>query len=190
VPPVSARRAELAAGALEYVLTEGLVGLSLRPMAAALGTSDRMLVYHFGGKDALVTEVVQLASDRVAGSLTEPDTALTGPGDLVRYAWRALTGPGAGGSMRLYLELCVLCLREPGRWTAVQQRIREPWLALLRSALAELGVAAADVPALADLVLDTLDGLLLDRMVSPDPDRADAAAAAFADLLDRSAARR
>jgi AcrR family transcriptional regulator len=184
---VSARRAELAAGALEYVLAEGLVGLSLRPLAAALGTSDRMLVYHFGGKDALVADIVALASDRLAGSLTEPDTAITGPGDLVRYAWQALAGAGTGGSMRLYLELCVLCLREPGRWTAAQQRIREPWLALLRSALTESGVAAEGVPTLADLVLDTLDGLLLDRMVSPDPDRADAAMAAFADLLDRSA---
>ena len=106
MPPVSARRAELAAGALEYVLAEGLVGLSLRPLAAALGTSDRMLVYHFGGKDALVADVVQLASDRLADSLVEPDTALAGPGDLVRYAWRTLAGRGAGGSMRLYLELC------------------------------------------------------------------------------------
>jgi hypothetical protein len=36
---------------------------------------------------------------------------------------------------------------------------------------------------MADLVLDTIDGLLLDRMVSADPAPADAAAAAFADLL-------
>jgi hypothetical protein len=45
--------------------------------------------------------------------------------------------------------------------------------------------ACADaVPALADLVLDTLDGLLLDRMTGPDPGRADAALEAFAGLLD------
>src|SRR5690349_315476 len=54
--PIS-RRAELTDGALRYVLEQGLVGLSLRPLAAALGTSDRMLIYHFGSKDALVTAV-------------------------------------------------------------------------------------------------------------------------------------
>jgi AcrR family transcriptional regulator len=179
------RRAELTEGALRYVLANGLVGLSLRPLAAALGTSDRMLIYHFGSKDALVTDVLARASEGLAGSLVEPAQPLGGPGDLVRYAWDALTGQGADGTMRLYLELCVLSLREPGRWTAAQQRIREPWLELLRAALAELGVPPGRVPAVADLVLDTLDGLLLDRLVSPDPARADAAAEAFAVLLDR-----
>ena len=56
---------------------------------------------------------------------------------------------------------------------------------LLRTALAELGVPTDRAGTTADLVLDTLDGLLLDRLVSPDPGRADAAAAAFAELLDR-----
>lgn len=70
-----------------------------------------------------------------------------------------------------------------GRWTSAYQRIREPWLNLLREALPQLGVPTGRVPALADLVLDTVDGLLLDRMVSPSPERADAAAE-FASLLD------
>jgi AcrR family transcriptional regulator len=179
----SARRAELTAGALGYVLAEGLVGLSLRPLAAALGTSDRMLLYHFGSKDALVGDVLALASEQLAGTL-DPAEPLHRPGDLVRYAWRALTAPGRAGSMRLYLELCVLSLREPGRWTAAHERLREPWLDLLRAALTELDVPAAEAPTLADLVLDTVDGLLLDRMVSADPARADAAALAFAALLD------
>ena len=33
-----------------YVLEHGLAGLSLRPLAAAAGTSDRMLLYHFASK--------------------------------------------------------------------------------------------------------------------------------------------
>lgn len=189
----TARRAELTAGALRYVLAEGLVGLSLRPLAAALGTSDRMLVYHFGSKDALVGDVLALASEQLAGAIVEPAEPaepLRGPGDLVGFAWRALTAPGRAGSMRLYLELCVLSLREPGRWTAAHERLREPWLDLLRAALVELGVPGAEAPTLADLVLDTVDGLLLDRMVSADPARADAAALAFAALLDAPYAHR
>ena len=37
-----------------HVLEHGLAGLSLRPLARAAGTSDRMLIYHFGTKEALV----------------------------------------------------------------------------------------------------------------------------------------
>jgi AcrR family transcriptional regulator len=180
----SGRRAELTEAALRYVLEEGLIGLSLRPLAAAIGTSDRMLVYHFGGKDSLVADVVQLASERLIESLEEPDATLRTPGDLVRHAWRMLASPRAAGTTRLYLELCVLSLREPGRWTGAQQQIREPWLVLVSRALTELGVRAATVPAMASLVLDTVDGLLLDRMAGPDPARVDAALEAFANLLD------
>lgn len=67
--------------------------------------------------------------------------------------------------------MCVLSVREPLRWTAAHGRPREPWLAMLRSGLTELGVSAPRVATLADLVLDTLDGLL-DRLVNRDTARA------------------
>lgn len=45
-------------------MAHGLIGLSLRPLAAAIGTSDRMLIYHFGSRDALVTAIIGQVSDR------------------------------------------------------------------------------------------------------------------------------
>lgn len=180
------RRTELTEKALDHVLAHGLIGLSLRPLAAALGTSDRMLIYHFGSKDGLITAVVALANRRFAASfqaMAEAAPPARSPGEFVRHAWRALTGSDATGPIRLYLEMCVLALHEPDRWSTAQQRIREPWLAMLRETLTGLGTPRAQVPALADLILDTLDGLLLSRLTSTDPARADAAAGAFAGLL-------
>jgi AcrR family transcriptional regulator len=180
------RRAELAEGALAYVLVHGLIGLSLRPLAAELGTSDRMLIYHFGSKEGLITDVVALANHRFATSvqsMASTAAPVQNAGDLVRHAWRALTGSDATSAMRLYLEMCVLSVREPDRWSTAQRQIREPWLAMLREGLSELGTPKARIAALADLILDTFDGLLLDRLINTDPTRADAAAAAFADLL-------
>ena len=46
-----------------HVLTNGLGGASLRPLAKAAGTSDRMLIYHFGNKETLITELL----DHIAG---------------------------------------------------------------------------------------------------------------------------
>lgn len=51
-------RSELTARLAEHVLRNGLATASLRPMAAAAGTSDRMLIYHFGDKDRLIAEVL------------------------------------------------------------------------------------------------------------------------------------
>lgn len=181
------RRTELAEGALAYVLAHGLIDLSLRPLAAALGTSDRMLIYYFGSKDELVTEVVRLANTRIAAAIEDaPIDTVDSVGALVRHAWRALRTPDGGAAMRLYLELCVLSGRDPQRWSAAQQLLRGPWLQTLRAALAELETAADEVETLADLVLDGIDGLLLHRIISVDPGPSDAAAEALARLLDRS----
>ena len=76
--PTSARgrpeqRAALLDGVVEYVLREGVATLSLRPLAAALGTSDRMLLYYFDSRDrllvAVLTAVLGLQPDVPAGRL-------------------------------------------------------------------------------------------------------------------------
>ncbi|MDT7648160.1 MAG: hypothetical protein QOC75_5160, partial [Pseudonocardiales bacterium] len=44
---------------MTYFGTRGISDLSLRQLADALGTSHRMLIYHFGSKEGLLTEVVR-----------------------------------------------------------------------------------------------------------------------------------
>ena len=44
--------------------SEGLIGLSLRPLAKAVGTSDRMLIYHFGSRAGLVAAIIDEATAR------------------------------------------------------------------------------------------------------------------------------
>ena len=52
-----------------YVLEHGLNTASLRPMAAAAGTSDRMLIYHFGTKEALIAEILEFLAVQMADGL-------------------------------------------------------------------------------------------------------------------------
>ena len=61
---MATRRDELAEAATDYALEHGLIGLSLRPLAEALGTSDRMLLYHFEDKDDLVATILRTTSER------------------------------------------------------------------------------------------------------------------------------
>src|SRR5262245_21914444 len=60
----SGRRAQLVDAAVDYVFERGASDLSLRPLADALGTSSRMLIYHFGTKDQLLVEILQAARAR------------------------------------------------------------------------------------------------------------------------------
>jgi AcrR family transcriptional regulator len=52
------RRAKLLDEIVEYILDHGLAGLSLRPLAAGVTTSPRMLLYFFGSKEELISEVL------------------------------------------------------------------------------------------------------------------------------------
>ena len=53
-PPDPERRQELLESVVEYVLKNGLTGLSLRPLANGVGTSARMLLYHFESREKLL----------------------------------------------------------------------------------------------------------------------------------------
>ncbi|MDF5754339.1 TetR/AcrR family transcriptional regulator [Spongiactinospora sp. TRM90649] len=181
------RRAELAERVLDYVLEHGLIGLSLRPLAAALNTSDRMLLYHFGSKERLVGDALALAQLRLAASVEPPGADVRTLADLVRYLWSALANPSGVQATRLYLDLSVLATKEPAQWRDAVERLRGPWREPLRAGLVAFGVAESESTALADLILATLDGLALDRLTAANPSRADAAADAFADLFEHRA---
>src|SRR3954463_11865062 len=108
------RRDELAEAATDYALANGLIDLSLRPLAAAIGTSDRMLLYHFDGKDDLVATVLRVSNDRSVAEVR----ALAPPGDVrtaVLTLGEAVTSPRLDRCQRLYVEAAALGLfgREP-----------------------------------------------------------------------------
>lgn len=65
------RRAEIIERLADYVLAEGLSASSLRPLALAAGTSDRMLLYYFKDKAEIITSVLQLISARLIVMLGE-----------------------------------------------------------------------------------------------------------------------
>ncbi|MEO1647654.1 MAG: TetR/AcrR family transcriptional regulator [Pseudomonadota bacterium] len=52
-----------------HVIEHGLGGASLRPLAKAAGTSDRMLIYHFGDKETLVRDLLEYISGVYSAAL-------------------------------------------------------------------------------------------------------------------------
>src|SRR4051794_297093 len=90
----SARRAELLEATYRYVLDNGLVRLSLRPLATAIGSSPRVLLFLFGNKDGLVRAVLARARadelallDRIEMS---GDPAVAGLASAVERLWQWL----------------------------------------------------------------------------------------------------
>ncbi len=73
--PSSPRRKELLERAYQYALAHGLADLSLRPLAAAIGSSPRVLLFLFGSKDGLVRALLARArADELAFLESAPNS--------------------------------------------------------------------------------------------------------------------
>jgi AcrR family transcriptional regulator len=159
---VPTRREELAEAATDYALEHGLIGLSLRPLAEALGTSDRMLLYHFADKDDLVATILRTTSDRSVGSLRELPTSpdlRTAVVDL----WKAVTTGSQERFQRLYVEAAALGLfgREPYA-TAVRET-NANWVAAVVAHFRRAGLDRGPARQATVLVDAACMGLQLDE---------------------------
>lgn len=67
--PADERRTQLLDALADHMLAAGLSGSSLRPLARAAGTSDRMLLYYFPTKDALIAATLAHVAARMADLL-------------------------------------------------------------------------------------------------------------------------
>ena len=157
------KRDDLTEAATDYALAHGLIGLSLRPLAAELGTSDRMLIYHFGSKDELVAAVLEASNTRSmahidamapAGSLREAVLAL----------WTTYTADDqVQRCQRMYVEAAALGLlgREP--YASSIKASNALWIRALAAYLQRSGVTAKRAPGMANLIDATFNGVFLDR---------------------------
>ncbi len=62
--PDGTARERLLDSVIQHFAADGLADQSLRRIAEAIGTSHRMLLYHFGSKDGLLLEVVRAVEAR------------------------------------------------------------------------------------------------------------------------------
>ncbi|MBO9523433.1 MAG: TetR/AcrR family transcriptional regulator [Nocardioidaceae bacterium] len=125
--------------ATDYAHEHGLTGLTLRPLAAALGTSDRMLLYHFGTKDELLAAILRESNDRgvaVVDALPPSADLRTAVLDL----WAAVQHPAMEPCVRLYVEASALGLfgREP--YASVLREANRVWMRSLAGFLTRSGV--------------------------------------------------
>ena len=171
-------RERLADSCTDHALLHGLPD-HLSPLAAATGTSARMLLYHFGTRDALFDEVLRRARRRqqeMYGGLLrakddEPYTA------TLRHAWTVIAGPDGEPYLRMFAQW---------RPAATQGRLDRrsattDWLGPLTQGLSSLGR-----PELATLVLAVFRGLLMDLDATGDAARTTDAFDDFLDVVETS----
>ncbi|MEU5536413.1 TetR/AcrR family transcriptional regulator [Streptomyces sp. NPDC020362] len=186
-PPDPAKRRDLLDRVREYVMRNGLADLSLRPLAKALDTSDRMLLYYFGTKERMVAEALDIYERRPllrTRYLLENIGSLTDPASLRRFmeeVWRQFSDPDVRATLPLYLEIMSASVLHPDRYGPVMRDIVTEWTDLFASVFRDLGMAQDRALTQATLLADASLGLLITPLADGHWDRADKA---FHTLLD------
>jgi AcrR family transcriptional regulator len=177
-------RDRLLAAVLDHVRGAGIGEASLRSLAAAVGTSHRMLLYHFGSRDGLVAAVVEAVEAEQRVVLHQLADAWAGdPVGAMRAFWATLADPALHESERLFFEAVALALRQRAGTEGLRESLVEPWLDAAVAATATLGGAGSDDERAARLDarvgMALTRGLLLDLLITGDRAGVDAAMERF-----------
>lgn len=166
-PPDPRIRARLRDQAVDYVLSHGLNDLALRPLAKALKTNARMLVYHFGSREGLMREILFGLREREDARMQAWFQAGKKPRSLsesLGWLWQRLSGLGKQPHLRLLFELYALALRHPKDYPGVLEDPLVHWKAVTKRTSRQ----SKDDEGLATLLLAATRGLLLDLCATGD----------------------
>lgn len=169
------RRAATIERMADHLLGQGLGGASLRPLAAAAGTSDRMLLYYFADRDELLVATLECVAARLTAMLDAalpPDTRLPFA-TLLGALWSAVGTPAMQPYMQLWLEVAAHAARDATVYGPIATSIMQGF-----ASWAEAHLDEAD-PSGAALLLGVLEGALFLAAVGR-RDLADAAVAGAA----------
>ena len=155
------RRDELLDQVTDHVLEHGLIGLTLRPLAAAIGTSDRMLIYHFGNRDALVSAVLALANARSTACI---DALPPAPSvrSAVNRLWVAYGEQPLDSCLDVYVQAAATGLFGSEPYLSEARASNERWAVTLRDYFVRSGAAPRRVARVVTLVDSALYGFHLD----------------------------
>jgi AcrR family transcriptional regulator len=185
-PSDSPRKRELLNAAYGYALTNGLADFALRPMAKAIGTSPRVLLFLFGSKDGLTRALLARARQDELAALA---TLRAGPthvslADTGREIWAWLVAPSHRALLSLWLEgYARSLLGESGPWERFAAETVDDWLALLATRQPAGRRGSEKGEADRTLLLAVLRGALLDVLATGDADRVTRAVERYLDNL-------
>src|SRR5947209_10518817 len=178
------RRADLLERITEYIAANGLADLSLRPLARAVGSSPRVLLYYFTSKEDLIGEVLaQLRRRQRTVFATLPRDAAS-YSVTVRAAWKLMSAAEHERVFRLFFEVYGLALQAPDRYGEFLRGAVDDWIAYLAAAKLAEGYGKRDARAIATVLLAGYRGFLLDLLATRDRSRVDRAVAVWVRALD------
>ena len=182
---VTDRRRELLEEIVDAFLAHGTAELSLRPLAERVGTSARLLIYHFETKEKLITAALAQVRLRIEASL-KARSAREKPASLREFLfmfWDWATEKPHQKYFRLLLEVDGLSMFNEKFSKEARRDGDSVWIAMIERASAALPEGGDVFAAHTTLIRATMSGLLQDFLATNDLKRTTAVLSGFIDLI-------
>lgn len=179
------RRHAIVERAADHLLEHGVVAVSLRDLATAVGVSPRMLVHHFGSRERLLACALREARSRQREAFEARLASQHGRryADVLADAWRWLAGEEAQPYLRLFGQLYALAGAPDSPHGEFLREAVLDWLPTIEAGFVADGVEPATARELSTLTLAVIRGLLQDVSAIGDQERVGAAFDRYASLL-------
>lgn len=177
------RKPALLAAILDYLLDKPLASLSFRTLAKALDVSTFTLVYHFGSRAELLSDIVWAISARELDIRSDQDSnprSIDSYLSGLRLSFEWSTQPRNRQLQRLEFEASMMEAQDPSRHTFTRA-LYAHWQQLGEAALLGLGLSQADAEVESRLIVNTFFGVQYDLVVNDD---AAAAGAAYDRMIE------
>lgn len=179
------RPEELLDAVVAYIAKNGVAQLSLRPLAKAVGSSPRVLLYYFGSKEELVSKAIARMRERQRGGFAKMRSAsYSQPSDACRAIWKQMSSPESEHAFSLSFETYAMALRHPKRFADYLSSSVEDWLEFLAEPIVRRGISKTDARAFATVVVAGFRGFMLDYCATHDRERVNRAVEFWLKALD------
>jgi AcrR family transcriptional regulator len=173
---------ELLDAIVQYLIRHGIVDLSLRPLAKAVGSSPRVLLYYFGSKEKMVIKVLAQIRHRQRNLYNGMQAATFE--QACRAVWKHMSAPQSEPHFRFFFETYGLALRHPRLYKNFLRSTINDWLEFIAAPLQAEGIKRKQAYALATIVLAGLRGFMLDFCTTGDRTRLNRAVNLWLPTLD------
>jgi AcrR family transcriptional regulator len=170
-----------------YAAEHGIADKSLREIAAGVGTSHRMLLYHFGSREGLLAAIVDAVEAQQRAVLASLSGGTGDPVEVMLGLWEQVSRPELRPFVRLFYAVVGLAVQGVPGTRALLDNLTTPWLEQGEAAMKRLGVPPD--PAAVRLGVAVSRGLLLELVAGAEPAEVDAAYQLFVDMSRRQAGR-
>ena len=174
-------RQKLLEKVFQYLLEYGIQDLSLRPLAASIGTNARMLIYHFGSKEQMIVDALVLAQKLQMQALAQTPPPQNDVKTELIHLWQWFSHDDFLPFAKLLFQIEAQAMSGNELYLSFAQETLVGWAAFIQARFPNCDTTTAHV------IVNMVSGLLLDRVIHQDKAKVDESFEAFADLISKNA---